>query len=83
MREIVYVAKNKDTFLSRLWRLLTYLIMSVVCFFIDHKWGEWYKGEVGKDIWKEEHECQRCHKIEGRGGILPPEPWPDPPERNE
>jgi len=79
MDKVDRVAIEKDTFLHTLKRLVYYLLMSIYCDVRDHKWGDCYKGEVGNNIWKEEHECQRCHKIEGRGGILPPEPWPDPP----
>jgi len=83
MSKVYHIARNKDTFLHTLGRLLKYVFLSVICNVIDHKWGDWYKGEIGKNIWKEERECKRCHQLEGKGGFLPPKPWPDPPERNE
>lgn len=47
--------------------------------FKRHDWGEWYKGEIGKDFWMENLPCKGCDKVIGRGGVLPPEPWPRPP----
>ncbi len=49
------------------------------CLVFKHKWGEWYKGEIGIDFWIDNSKCKRCKKVRGRGGILPPEPWPMPP----
>lgn len=43
-----------------------------------HNWGEWYEGEIGKDFFMENLACKGCKKVIGRGGVLPPEPWPMP-----
>lgn len=44
-----------------------------------HCWGDWYEGIIGLDLWKENHQCERCGKVEGRYGILPDMYWPRPP----